>query len=334
MIPPLRVALLSMAHVHAPSYAAALHHLSETVLAAIWDDDSARGQEAASRLDVPFRANLNELLQGGDIDAVVITSENVKHRALAVESAAAGKSILCEKPIATTREDAEAMIAAAERYGVILAMAFPMRHNLPAQRAREALLAGTIGEPIAIRATNHGTLPPGWFTDPALSGGGAVMDHTVHVADLLRWYTGEDPTNVYAEMSSRLYGLAVEDTAFLTLSFPSGLTATLDPSWSRPASFPTWGDVTMEIAGSRGTLHLDAFAQRLFLSPRRSEHMEWITWGTDMDRAMVADFARAVREHAAPEASGRDGERALAVVLAAYTSAASGEPSRIPSCDT
>ncbi len=331
MISPLRVALLSMAHVHAPSYAAALHHLPETDLVAIWDDDSVRGQEAAIRFGVPYRANLNELLQGNDIDAVVITSENVKHRALAVASAEAGKSILCEKPIATTREDAEAMISAAERHGVTLAMAFPMRHNLPAQRTREVLLSGAIGETIAIRATNHGTLPPVWFTDPDLSGGGAVMDHTVHVADLLRWYTGEDPENVYAEMSNRLYELPVEDSAFLTLSFPSGLTATLDPSWSRPSSFPTWGDVTMEIAGTRGTLRLDAFAQRLFLSPRQSEHVEWIGWGPDMDQAMMADFARAILEGVPPVATGRDGERALAVVLAAYQSAASGKPAHISS---
>jgi UDP-N-acetylglucosamine 3-dehydrogenase len=328
MTPPLRVAILSMAHVHAPAYAAALADMAEADLAAIWDDDEARGAESAAGLGVPFVPDLEALL-GGEVDAVVITSENARHRELAVAASRAGKHILCEKPIATTREDAEVMIAAAERAGVILATAFPMRHNLPARSAKRAIESGVIGTPIAIRATNHGTLPPGWFTNPALSGGGAVMDHTVHVADLLRWYLGEDPAEVYAEMSNGLYHLAVEDSAFLTLAFPSGLVATLDPSWSRPPSFPTWGDVTMEIAGDRGTLYLDAFAQKLVLSPRSSERTQWLGWGNDADRAMLLDFCRAVQTGTEPAATGRDGERALAVALAAYASAGSGRPASV-----
>ncbi|HZU14346.1 MAG TPA: Gfo/Idh/MocA family oxidoreductase [Chloroflexota bacterium] len=329
MSTPVRFAILSMAHVHAPAYAAALQALPETELVAIWDDDSERGLRAGTNFGVPCYVDLHDLLRRDDIEAVIITSENVNHRDLALAAAEAGKAILCEKPIATVIDDAEAMIAAAQTYEVILATAFPVRHNLPALRTREALRSGAIGEPIAIQATNHGTLPPGWFTSRDRAGGGAVMDHTVHVADLLRWYLGQDPVDVYAEMSNRLYGLSVEDTAFLTLRFPSGVVATLDPSWSRPPSFPTWGDVTMEIAGTRGTLQLDAFAQRLVLSPAQSQHVEWIGWGADMDRAMILDFARAVRNGTPPAASGRDGERALAVVAAAYASAQSGRPEAV-----
>ncbi len=323
---PLRCAILSFAHVHAPAYAAALTRLPEATLTAVWDDDEPRGRTAAAEHGVHFVADLDALLARSDVDAVVITAENTRHRALCAAACAAGKHVLCEKPLATTGEDAEVMIAAARRADVILATAFPLRHNGPATGVKRAMRDGAIGTALAVRATNHGTAPPGWFRDPALAGGGAVMDHTVHVVDLLRWYLEDEPVEIYAEVSHGLHGLAVEDTALLTITFRSGVVATLDPSWSRPSSFPMWGDVTMEIAGTRGTLQLDAFAEKIVFDPAGDSWSRWIDWGADADAAMLADFAQAVATRSRPAADGRDGERALAVVLAAYASARTGEP--------
>jgi len=201
-----------------------------------------------------------------------------------------------------------------------------MRHNAPVRAVKEAIARGDLGTIRAVRATNHGTLPPGWFLDPALSGGGAVMDHTVHVIDILRWYLEDEPVEVYAEISHGLHGAPVEDAALLTITFASGVVATLDPSWSRPPSFPTWGDVTMEIVGDHGVLQLDAFAQKLVYNGRRDARTEWIDWGVDADIALLRDFVRAVRTGGRPAADGRDGERALAVALAAYASARDGQP--------
>lgn len=321
----LRCAILSAAHVHTAAYAAALTELPDTELVALWDDDPVRGEATARQFGVQFVVDLDLLLARPTLNAVVITSENAHHRELCLAACRAGKHVLCEKPLALNALDAEAMIAAAERAGVVLATAFPMRHNLPARALKASLDAGTIGKVLAVRATNHGTLPPGWFLDPVLAGGGAVMDHTVHVADLLRWYLDDEPAAVYAETSHGLYDLPVEDAAFLTITFRSGVVVTLDPSWSRPPSFPIWGDLTMEIAGERGTVQLDAFNQKLVLSPKPGEHTRWLDWGADADAAMIADFAAAVREGRRPAADGRDGERALAVVLAAYESARGGQ---------
>lgn len=326
MSDPIRCAILSAAHVHAPAYAAALSSLPDATLAAVWDDDPERGHAFAGRHNAPFFADLTDPALWGAVDAVIVTAENARHRPLAIAAARAGKHILCEKPLATTAGDAEAMIAAAEQAGVVLATAFPMRHSLPARRVMAALDTGTIGAVLAVRATNHGQLPPGWFLEPALAGGGAVMDHTVHVLDLLRWYLHDEPVEIYAEISHGLHGLAVEDAAFLTIGFRSGVVATLDPSWSRPESFPLWGDLTLEIAGTKGTLRLDAFSQNLTHYPRGSGRAEWLAWGADADRAMIADFIDAIAERRPPAASGRDGERALAAVLAAYASARAHQP--------
>jgi predicted dehydrogenase len=234
--------------------------------------------------------------------------------------------VLCEKPLATTNEDARAMIAAAAAAGVTLATAFPLRHNLPARAVKRTLDEGVIGEVLAVRATNRGQVPPGWFLDPALAGGGAVLDHTVHVLDLLRWCLQDEPVEVYAEISHGLHGLPVEDAAFLTVTFASGMVATLDPSWSRPTSFPTWGDLTMEIAGAKGTINLDAEAQKIMHYPAQSAGTEWLPWGNDDNRALIADFVAAVREGRPAAATGHDGARALAVALAAYESAALERP--------
>jgi len=323
---PLRIAMLSAAHVHAPSYARALTYLPEARLAAVWDDDAARGAELARRHDVRFEGDLAALLARPDLDAVIITAENVRHRPLCEAACAAGKHVLCEKPLATDAASAVAMIGAAGAAGVVLATAFPMRHNAPVRAVKEAIARGDLGTIRAVRATNHGTLPPGWFLDPALSGGGAVMDHTVHVVDILRWYLEDEPVEVYAEISYGLHGAPVEDAALLTITFASGVVATLDPSWSRPPSFPTWGDVTMEIVGDHGVLQLDAFAQKLVYNGRRDARTEWIDWGVDADIALLRDFVRAVRTGGRPAADGRDGERALTVALAAYASARDGQP--------
>jgi predicted dehydrogenase len=155
------------------------------------------------------------------------------------------------------------------------------------------------------------------------------MDHTVHVADLLRWYLQDEPVDVYAEISNGIYQGTVDDAAFLTISFHSGVVATLDPSWSRPPSFPIWGDVTMELACERGTITLDAFNQKLQYYPRLDMHPIHLGWGTDADLAMIADFVAAVRERRNPAATGRDGERALAVALAAYESARLAAPAPV-----
>jgi predicted dehydrogenase len=331
MTPRTRIALLSAAHVHAEPYARVLEAASDCSFTLVWDDDEGRGEALAQKLSIPFEASLSRALRKEIVDAVIITAENARHHALCLAACAAGLHVLCEKPLALTAAHAEDMISAAERARVLLATAFPMRHNLPAQRLKEHLRTGAIGPVVAVRATNHGSMPSGWFGDPDLAGGGAVMDHTVHVVDMLRWYLEDEPVEVYCQMSNGLFHGAVEDVAFMIITFARGVVVTLDPSWSRPAaSFPTWGDLTLEIAGVEGTAQLDAFAQRLELYPATSGRASWLSWSDSADAAMIRDFIQAIRERRRPAADGRDGERALAVVLAAYQSAASGRPAAVP----
>jgi len=322
-----KVGIFSFAHMHALSYASALRQSADAELVGITDPDAARGQAMATQFGTAYYATEAALLDQ-NLDGVVVTSENVHHRRLVEAAAGAGvKAVLCEKPLATTTEDARAMISACAAGDTRLATAFPCRYSPAFQSLRVQVQNGTLGEVLALRGTNHGKMPGGWFTDKALSGGGAVLDHTVHVADLNRLLLGREAVEVYAEIGNGFHHQDWEDTGFLTISYQGGVFATLDTSWSRPKSYPTWGDVTLQVVGTEGVLDLDMFAQNLIQYDDSAGRVLWDHWGSGTDAGLVADFLRLTRGEPAPDlATGEDGLRALAVAEAAYRSAALGEP--------
>jgi UDP-N-acetylglucosamine 3-dehydrogenase len=151
------------------------------------------------------------------------------------------------------------------------------------------------------------------------------MDHTVHLADILRWMLDVEVKSVYAEVDSFFGAGEADDAAILTLDleggpFADGAFATIDPSWSRGDGYPTWGDVTLRIAGTGGVLDVDPFAQPLRAFDHREGTPSWTYVGEDMNALMLADFLHGVTEGRPSGASGLDGLRTLEIVLAAYHS--------------
>ncbi len=327
MTTQIKIGILSAAHMHAGSYAHALAAHSGVSFVGIADPNETRGRALADSVGTTYFSSFSALIETG-LDGVVVTSENVHHRALTEQAAASGvRAILCEKPLATTLDDARAMIAACAAQNVRLATAFPCRYSPAFRRLREQVQSGAVGDVLAIRGTNRGRAPGGWFTDTALSGGGAVIDHTVHVADLNRVLLGREATEVYAEISNGFAHGDFDDTGFLTIGYAGGVFATLDTSWSRPKTYPTWGDVTLQVVGTQGVLDLDMFAQSLNHYDDRSDRVSWPYWGSGTDNGLVADFVRLASGENAPDlATGEDGLRALEVALAAYRSADTGGP--------
>ena len=327
-----RVGIVSFAHVHAPPYAAALAGLDAVDFVGIADDDAARGRDAADRFGVRFFEEARALFEA--VDAVVVCSENRSHGEDAISAIESGVHVLCEKPLATSVEDALAMIRASRTAERQLRTAFPVRHLPAIVRAREILRSGGVGRVLAINATNHGQIPGGWFLDPEASGGGAVMDHTVHVADLLRWMLDVEAGSVYAEVGSFFGAGGLDDGAILTLGLEGGplahgTFATVDPSWSRGDGFPTWGDVTLRITGTAGVLDVDPFARHLTSFDHEDRTTSWAYTGEDMNALMLEGFLRGVAEDDPAGASGIDGLRALEIVLAAYGSGRSHEPRKV-----
>ncbi|HVL40052.1 MAG TPA: Gfo/Idh/MocA family oxidoreductase, partial [Fimbriimonadaceae bacterium] len=169
--------------------------------------------------------------------------------------------------------------------------------------------------------------PFDWFVETDKSGGGAMIDHVVHVADLLRALLGEEATRIEAQIGHNMYGKEWEDIAMLTIEFPSGIFATLDSSWSRPASFKTWGDVTMNVVGDQGVIEIDMFNQAWDVYSNSSTPAHNVGfYGSDLDTLLVDDFVRCILEDRAPTVTARDGLQAARWAMAGYRSVAEGGP--------
>jgi predicted dehydrogenase len=131
---------------------------------------------------------------------------------------------------------------------------------------------------------------------------------------------------VFAEVDTRFSDINIDDCGLLMLEFENGVIASHDPSWSRCKTFPTWGDVTLEIVGTEGVVSVDAFAQHLMVYNDVEHRVRQEFWGDDMDMGLIQDFVSCIRENRAPSITGEDGLRAMQVALAAYESAEKKQP--------
>jgi len=326
----MKIGIMSFAHHHAEWYIQNLRDLEGVEIAGVADDESLRAQRFADRYGVPYAPSYEALLDGRP-DGVIVASENSRHRPLVEMAAAAGVHVLCEKPLATTLADAQAVVDACDRAGVLLMTAFPMRFSAPLLAVKQQLESGELGEVYAFNGVNQGELPTAhrdWFVDRELAGGGAIIDHTVHLVDIMRWYLGSEVEEVYAQSNRIIYGdqVDVETGALEMLRFQNGVFATIDASWSRPPYWPTWGGLAFELVAERGAILVDAFSQNLTVYRHDVGRANWLYWGSDANQAMIAEFVAAIREQRPPLVTGMDGYRAVEVALAAYDSAASGEP--------
>lgn len=319
----LRVGFLGIAHLHAWGYAASLRKVEGAEPGLVYDHLPERARKFADLTELQA-ADAEAVLASSD--AIVICSENKRHAKYVEIAAAAGKPILCEKPLVTSEDEAARIQAAVEKHGVQLMTAFPCRYAPAYERLLERFRADEIGKLVAVCATNRGQCPFDWFVDVNESGGGAMIDHVVHVADLLRVLLGEEVKSVYAQVGSNMHGQDWEDTAMLTLEFPSGVFATLDSSWSRPKSYKTWGDVTMNVVGEGGVLEMDMFSQAVHVYKDVNMRYGLHGYGSDLDLALVSDFNQAARSGGPMPITLQDGLQAARVALAGYASVQAQQP--------
>jgi len=325
-----RIGILSFAHVHAPAYASCLRRLPDVEFAGIADPDVGRGPAAADRFGAPFFPSYEALLATG-LDGVIITAENVKHLPLTRLAAEARAHILCEKPIATSMAQGHEMVAACRRAGVELMIAFPCRYSPSVLALKNTIDSGELGQVYALKTTNRGRMPGGWFTDKQLAGGGAVIDHTVHVMDLVNWFWRSPVRRVYAEIGEDLlWHEGCDDAGIISFELQNGIFGTLDASWSRPSVFPIWGDVTMAVVAERGHLQMNMVAQTVQVYSDRDRSVAWTGWSSDINLALVRDFVDVASGKRRSQITGEDGLAALEVALAAYRAAETKRPVDLP----
>lgn len=314
----LRIGMISFAHSHAFSYYRQLQHIKNAEVTAIADHQYDRVQAIVESDHVHFYQDHRELLQLPNLDAVIICSENVHHASLVTDSAKAGMHILCEKPLGTGRREMRHMIDICQEMQVQLMTAFPCRYLPSVIRVKEALDQGEIGEVMAVKGYNRGGMPGGWFVDPVRSGGGALLDHTVHVADLLNWMLGVQPRVVHAEKGTLFHHIPVEDSGIVHLEFANGVIGVIDTSWSLNPVFPYWGDVKLDIIGTQGIIRMDAFAQVNEVFSIEQGRARYSYFGDKMDYYMLQDFVNCILEGRSVAITGEDGYAAAEVALSAY----------------
>lgn len=339
----MRLGILSFAHLHAEAYLQNLQAMSGVEVIGIADENLERGRHFADHYGVRLFDSYDRLLAEKP-DGVLICSENAKHRPLVEMAAEAKVHILCEKPLATTLEDARAIVQVCQKAGVHLMTAFPMRFSAPAIEIKKLIDAGGLGHIYGCNATNQGALPEfhqaenlpflkrDWFVDKHLAGGGAIADHAVHLADLLYWYLQSDVVEVYASTNQIMHAnkVSVETGGLVMLTFKNGTFASIDCSWSKPAYYPTWGGLKMELVGEKGLATMDAFKQVMTVYSQRVQRPLWSYWGSDANQGMLDEFVTAIHEKRVPAITGEDGYRAVEIVVAAYRSAEAGQPVSLP----
>jgi predicted dehydrogenase len=304
------------------------------------------------------------LVARNDIDIVVVATPNSFHREMSIEAMKQGKHVLCEKPLATTPEDAEEIVATAKATGAKLMTNFNHRAHDHMRRARHALDQGRIGRPMFVRARiGHRRFVVGpsperadrfratsiWNLDAAQSGGGTLIDNGVHVLDLARWFMGAEfiqaqgclthSLDICEEAPDSTVRLSrrseCEDNAFGLLRTVDGRVASVHSSWVQ------WqGYLYLEIFGTHGSLVIDNDQiQGSMSSHVFARHGEPIATTIEIPalakpdpswRRHLQELVDAIREARDPVPNGYDGLRAARMVHALYRSAASGKVEPIP----
>jgi predicted dehydrogenase len=326
----IRFGIASFAHMHAFSYLNCLKWLPGADITAVAEENAAL-IPSVKQLVTKFYRSYEELVKDPNVDCILITTENAFHKKVAVMALENGKDVIVEKPMATTLNDADAMIAAAKKTGKKLIQCYPCRYHPTVKSIKNLIDEGKIGKLLAISATNHGQMPAPegttkWFSQKEFSGGGALMDHITHVADLNFWFSKENIKSVYAVKKNLFHPkVDIDDCGMVTMNYDKGLKASLDPSWNRPKSFETWGDVTMTLYGTEQTVYLDMFAQSAHIFSNAETHSSLINYGSEMDYLMLKDFVEHMQKDEMPMLSGLDGRKALEVSIMAYQSSESGK---------
>lgn len=337
------IGIISFAHGHANAYCESMRHMDDVQLVAAWDDNEERGRAAAERYGMAFDSSLEDLLARPDLHAVIVTNETNRHADAVEAAAAAGKQILCQKPMATTIEDCDRIIAAVERHGVKFQMAFQMRCDPLNQQIKEWVASGAVGKVGAVRRRHcinflfNPDLPNSqyaWHIDP-VANVGMFFDDAVHAADFLYWLLGK-PESVVAEIDNVLTSVAPDDTGVAIYRFHGGAFAVLFNS-----SVTLAGENTTEVYGDAGVIIQNwddgvstpfapkgALPLKLY---RKGAPKEWEEFPFEVPpnhghriAAVPRPFIEMLKSGGEPTVTARDGKVSVAMCLAAYRSAKEG----------
>ena len=280
-----------------------------------------------------FYLNYKDALGDKDIDAVIVVSPTVYHRDIVVESAAAGKHILCEKPMAMTESECRDMISAADEAGVKLQLAFMRRFDESFQHAKERIDSGEIGDVVCVKSLTHGpSTPQPWMYDIRKSNG-PLAEVSSHDIDSLHWYGGSYIKEVYAIAGNYRCPDARDefpdfyDNVIMNCRFRNGAQGMVDGAQGVQYGY----DSRVEILGTRGLIHVgkNQNFSVLTISPSGIQTpfvKSWRNLFLNAYKREDAHFIECILKDRNPSVTGRDGLEAVKVVNAGNRSIIEKKP--------
>jgi predicted dehydrogenase len=214
-------------------------------------------KKSAEKFNIPkWTTDYSEIIKDPEINLVDILTPNFLHSRMTIESAEAGKHIICIKPLARTMEEVVAMKEAVQKAGT----RFFYAENVPfipsLMRAMEVVEEGALGKVFRVKACEGIGMPPNqWAFDHAKSGGGAVIDMAVHSMSFCRWMAGAEAESVFALIGTFVHQERTqnEDTAVITIKFKNGVIGQCEDSWSLAGAM----DSRFELYGTKGRILVD-----------------------------------------------------------------------------
>ena len=300
---------------------------------ALVDDVPARLEEAgASLLKTPaLYTDYRQAIEEARPDVVSVCVPTAFHGPVALYAIERGAHVLCEKPIALSLEEADAMLEAAERKGVLLAVGFMLRYTAAIVRLKEWVSSGAIGKPILYTSENFMEVRPKVLMHAKKVNGGPLLDYWCHHFDLWSYLFQSEPVSIagygtiFAQGKTEvehLDELAV-DTASLSIRYKSGDIAQLATTWGLPRSLASFGFSSDRLIGPEGLIFGD-IRQQLTLVNGAGRSEEISNSGLDWWATEIEAFARTIREGGKPLVGAAQGRKALQLSLAALEAIESG----------
>jgi len=325
-------------HRHIPE-----HAMNENVeIVAFCDVIAARAHAFADQYNAKAYVDYTELLENEEIDAVSVCTPNSLHAPVSIAALKAGKHVLCEKPMATSSEEAEAMIAAANENGKKLMIGHNQRFVASHAKARSIIESGTLGKIYSFRtAFGHGGPEQwsadgehSWFFDKERAFIGAMGDLGVHKTDLLRFLIGEEfvEAAAFVETSAKANS-TVDDNAVCILKSESGIIGTLAASWS----YNGGEDNSTVFYAQNGIMRLEDDPDYSLIIEYKNGNSERHSLGAiqsneegkQTDTHVIAHFINSIMEDKTPPVCGNEGKKSLEVILAALQSSETKQIVRI-----
>jgi predicted dehydrogenase len=301
----------------AQAYAEAFRRSKEAELVAVTDVRHDAAQALAETMKCAAFPSLTSLLAETDVDGVVICTPPVTHPALAAEALNADVAVLCEKPLSIDVASAREMARTAKSAGQLITMASKFRYCQDIQRAKSIVESGVIGEVVLFENcfTGFVDMSRRWNSNPAVSGGGVLVDNGTHSVDIMRYFLGPI-VDLQVTEGIRIQPIAVEDTARMFVRSASGVMGSIDLSWSIHKPVPEF----LSIYGSKGTIQVGWKESKC-----RVAGGDWQVFGKGYDKfesftSQIDNFARAWRGQEPLMITIEDGIASVEVIEAAKLS--------------